>query len=229
MEDPNLLKESLKKYKKENYYVQTWDEYKNELDKLAAKIVNYVKKNNLKIDAIIPVLRGGNIPATFLAYTLDILSILPVQYKYFFIPGKCQLRRLLEIDQTAIIRDNPVFLLIEGNHCYGNQAKYAANDLKKIFPKSRIIYGASNMDYKYQDVVTDAEVSFYGNLTNCCKELTDEECDKLGIQYKKELLFPWEKIDEEWEIIEFKQHHYNNLEELMAKAPLVAEYPLPTS
>ncbi len=125
-----------------------------------------------------------------------------------------------------MLKENPVFLLIEGNHCYGNQAKYAARDLKLAFPKSRIIYGASNMDYKYQDVVKDAEISFYGNLTNCCKELTDEECRKLRIQYKKDLLFPWENIKEEWEIVELKQHKYANLEKIMANSPLVAEYDL---
>lgn len=226
MQDKDLLKETLKKYKKQNYYVQNWTEYEEELNKLTKKIVDYVNENKIVIDAVVPILRGGNIPATFLAYTLSILNILPVQYKYFFIEGKCELRKLCGINKEVIYKEDPVFLLIEGNHCYGNQAKYAAQDLKKAFPKCRIIYGASNMDYNYQDVVKDAEISFYGNLTNCCKELTDEECEKLGIEYKRELMFPWEKIDEEWEIVELKQHKYNNLEEIKKHSPLVAEYDL---
>lgn len=122
--------------------------------------------------------------------------------------------------KTLVLREDPVFLLIEGNHCYGNQAKYAAFDLKVAFPKCRIIYGASNMDYNYQDVVKDAEVVFYGNLTNCCKELTNEECEKLDIEYHKELIFPWEKIHEEWEIVEMKQHKYANLQEIMNHSSL---------
>lgn len=226
MQDPDLLKETLKKYKKENYQVMSWSEYELELRKLTDKIVKYVKDNNLKVDVVVPILRGGNIPATYLAYTLDVLTILPVQYKYFFIPGKCELRRLLSIDKKSIVKSNPVILLVEGNHCYGNQAKYAARDLKKTFPKSRIVYGASNMDYKYQNVVKDAEISFYGNLTNCCKELSDKECNQLGIQYKKELIFPWESIAEEWKIVELKQHQYSNVDKLRESSPLVAEYPL---
>ncbi len=137
--------------------------------------MDYVKENNIQIDVVVPILRGGNIPATYLAYTLGVLQILPVQYKYFFIDGKkCELRRISAIKKEGVYKDNPTFLLVEGNHCYGNQAKYAARDLKKTFPNCKIIYAASNMDYNYQNVVEDAEVSFYGSLTNCCKELSDE-------------------------------------------------------
>jgi len=227
MEDKNLLKEALKKYNKDIYYVLSWTEYQKELNNLTKKIVDYVNKNQIYIDAVVPILRGGNIPATYLAYTLSILQILPVQYKYFFIDGKrCELRRLSTIKREDIYKDNPTFLLIEGNHCYGNQAKYAAKDLKTTFPNCRIIYGASNMDYNYQDVVKDAEVSFYGSLTNACKELSDKECEDLGLEYKKEPLFPWEKVDEEWEIAELKQHKYNNLKEIQENSELIAEYDL---
>ncbi len=226
MQDQNLLRDALKKYKKSNYYIQDWLEYSKELQKLTDKVVTYVQANQLNVDAVVPILRGGNIPATFIAYALDVLTILPVQYKYFFVGKKCELRKMFGINRDVILRKNPTFVLIEGNHCYGNQAKYAARDLKLAFPKCRIIYGASNMDYNYQDVVKDAEVSFYGNLTNCCKELTDEECRKLGLEYKRELLFPWERIDEEWKIIEMKQHEYMNVKEIISQSALVAEFDL---
>jgi len=227
MQDKQLLKEALKKYNKDDYYILSWDEYQSELDTLTKKIVEYVNKNKINIDAVVPILRGGNIPATYLVYTLSVLHILPVQYKYFFIDKKrCELRRLFTIKKESIHKDNPTFLLIEGNHCYGNQARYAAKDLKSTFPNCRIIYGASNMDYNYQDVVKDAEISFYGSLTNACKELTNKECESLGLEYKKELIFPWEKVNEEWEIVELKQHKYNNLEEIQANSKLVAEYDL---
>lgn len=226
MQDQNLLKEALKKYKKSNYHIQNWSECSKELNKLTDKVVKYVQANSVHVDAVVPILRGGNIPATCIAYALDVLTILPVQYKYFFVGKKCELKKMLGINREMIFRKDPTFILIEGNHCYGNQAKYAARDLKLIFPDCRIIYGASNMDYKHQDVVKDAEVSFYGNLTNCCKELTDEECRNLNIEYKKELLFPWERINEEWEIIEMKQHGYVNVEEIIDQSTLVAEFNL---
>lgn len=93
MQDKNLLKETLKKYKKTNYYVQSWSEYNVELTKLTDKIVSYVTEKKLVVDAVIPLLRGGNIPGTYLAYTLDILTILPVQYKYFFVKNISLKRR----------------------------------------------------------------------------------------------------------------------------------------
>jgi hypothetical protein len=226
MQDKDLLKETLKKYKKENYRVMSWSEYEVELKNLTTKVVDYITDNNLTVDVVVPILRGGNIPATYIAYALNVLAITPVQYKYFFVPGKCELRRLQSINKEIITKSNPVILLIEGNHCYGNQAKYAARDLKAEFPDSRIIYGASNMDYKYQDVIKDVEVSLYGNLTNCCKELSDTESEKLGIDYKQELIFPWENIEEEWDIVELKQHKYSNVDKLREISPLVAEYPL---
>jgi len=226
MDNKDLLKIALEKYKKENYYVQSWEEYNNELSVLIDKVTTYVKKKNIVIDAVVPILRGGNIPATFLAYTLNILTILPVQYKYFFLPGVCELRRLLSINKKLITNMKPTFLLVEGNHCYGNQAKYAASDLKKSFPKATIIYAASNMDYNYQDVVKDAKVSFYGRLTNCCKELTKPECNKLRIEYEREPIFPWENIQEEWKIVELKQYKYNNVNELRNSSPLIKKFPL---
>ncbi len=98
MQDKQLLKEALKKYNKDDYYILSWDEYQSELDTLTKKIVEYVNKNKINIDAVVPILRGGNIPATYLVYTLSVLHILPVQYKYFFIDKKrYELRKLFTI------------------------------------------------------------------------------------------------------------------------------------
>lgn len=226
MQDPDLLKEALKKYKRENYYVQAWDEYLPELTSLINKVTKYVQAENLTVDAVVPILRGGNIPATFLAYQLKVLIILPVQYKYFFVPGKVELRRLQSLNTDFLTRKDPTLLLVEGNHCYGNQAKYAAEDIKKVLPNSKIIYATSNMDYNYQSVVSSAEISIYGSLTNACKELTDKECARLGLEYKRELLFPWENIAEEWEIVELKQTKYTDVEKLRTNSTLIAEFPV---
>ncbi|NMB56851.1 hypothetical protein GYA19_02835 [Candidatus Beckwithbacteria bacterium] len=85
MQDQNLLKEALKKYDKNNYVVLSWQEYDDELNKLTAKIVSYVKTNNIHVDAVVPLLRGGNIPATFIAYKLDLLTILLCSINIFLL------------------------------------------------------------------------------------------------------------------------------------------------
>ena len=108
MQDQNLLRDALKKYKKSNYYIQDWLEYSKELQKLTDKVVTYVQANQLNVDAVVPILRGGNIPATFIAYALDVLTILPVQYKYFFVGKKCELRKMFGINRDVILRKNRV-------------------------------------------------------------------------------------------------------------------------
>lgn len=48
------------------------------MEKLYKQINNYIKKNDITIDAVIPVLRGGGFLGTFLAYKLRSLILLPV-------------------------------------------------------------------------------------------------------------------------------------------------------
>jgi hypothetical protein len=215
------LADALAKYKKENLYIRSWAEYSVELEALTKKVTEYIKKNNIIVDAVVPIERGGNCAGTYLAYKLSILQILPVQYKYFFVGKICELKKMLGVPKDAFTKDEaPVFLLVEGNHCMGFMADTVAKDLKKQFPKCRIIYAASNMDYNHQDAVKDAEVSFYGELQNDCMELSDEECREHGIDPEKSLLFPWEGIEEEWTTIQLKQFKFNRVEKLRKKAKL---------
>ncbi|MCW8966123.1 MAG: phosphoribosyltransferase [Candidatus Pacearchaeota archaeon] len=119
-----------------------WDEYfEKELSVLAEKIMNYINKNNIKIDAVVPLLRGGNISATYLAYKLNILRITPVQYKYFFKEKVANLVQIQKVDESLFDKNAELtFLLVEGNHCYGTAAMNAAKGLKEQFPNCKIIY-----------------------------------------------------------------------------------------
>lgn len=49
----------LSKYKKEDFKHVSWEEYGKTLDKLYKKVNKYIRKENIKIDAVIPILRGG--------------------------------------------------------------------------------------------------------------------------------------------------------------------------
>ena len=49
MQDADVLKETLKKYKKENYHVMTWEEYEVELKSLTRKAFVLSEKLMLKI------------------------------------------------------------------------------------------------------------------------------------------------------------------------------------
>ena len=207
-----------------------WDEYfKGELNVLAKKVLGYVKDNNVKIDAVVPLLRGGNIPGTYLAYKLNVLRITPVQYKYFFKDEVANLVQIQKVNEDLFDKNAELtFLLVEGNHCYGTSAKYAAKGLKEQFPNCKIIYAASNMDYNYLNVVDKyAEVSFYGNLNNDCEEMDREKCEELGIDFDKVTIFPWENEDEEWTTFgEMRQFPFGDAKETEEKAEFIEEFRL---
>ncbi|PKM92036.1 MAG: hypothetical protein CVU81_02655, partial [Euryarchaeota archaeon HGW-Euryarchaeota-1] len=150
--------------KKEDFKRISWNEYGDILEKLYIKVAEYVKKKNIKIDAVVPILRGGAFPGTYLAYKLNLLRILPVQYKYFFKNKKIELKCILDLPKVDLPK-KPIFLLVEQNHCFGITASTAAKDLKNKFPYCRIIYAADTMDYSYaKNKYVDA--IFFGVYTN---------------------------------------------------------------
>lgn len=202
----------LPNYKKEDFKQLSWDEYGKTLQEIYEKILKYVQENKIKIDAVIPILRGGAFPGAYLAFKFNLLTIFPVQYKYFFKNSKMELRQILSIPKTNF-PDKPVFLLVEQNHCFGLTGKTAAKDIKKDFPDCKIIYVADHMDYSYQKNEY-ADVIFYGKLTNETRAMSEEECKKVGI-FPFSYLFPWESLEEEWKTVQGEQFEYDDTERVL--------------
>lgn len=202
----------------------TWEEYGKIMEKLYKQINNYVKNNNITIDAVIPILRGGGFLGTFLAYKLRSLTILPVQYKYFFVGNnKAELRRILStVKKSMFDKENPVFLTVEGDQCFGNTVIHTIKDLKKMFPKCKIIHVADCLDYYYRDSVKkDVLKIFYGQYTNHCEMLSAKECKKYNVI---DVMAPWENIDEETAVMQGKQYRYINDEKVKNKSTKKAEF-----
>jgi hypothetical protein len=207
----------LEKYRKSDFKKLRWEEYGKILEELFKKVSKYIKEKNIEIDVVVPILRGGAFPGTFLAFKFHLLRILPVQYKYFFEGRELVLKKLFGLSKFDFKeKENPVFLLVENNHCFGLTAETAAKDLKAEFPNCRIIYAADLMDYSYQKNKY-AEAIFFGKLNNETKKLSDEECKRLGIDNKSRL-FPWEDIEEEWTTVQGEQFKYADVEEVSASA-----------
>jgi len=192
----------------------SWKEYGEECDKIYKEILDYTQKNNTKVDAIIPILRGAMTLGSFLAYKLKILKILPVQYKYFFVSkNKAELRQILFTPTKDYLKiKNPTFLVVEGDQCFGNTVLTVIKDLKKKFPGCKILHAADCVDYKYKDVVKDVEACFYGRYTNHCEELSKKECESAGIEFDSTIA-PWENEAEEEATVEGEQFIYEDLEE----------------
>ena len=200
----------LAKYKKKDFIKISWEDYGVVLENLYKKVQKYIQEENIKIDAVVPILRGGAFPGTYLTFKLHLLRILPVQYKYFFIGKKIQLRKVLDFPKIGLqFPRKPNFLLVENNHCFGLTASTAAEDLKQDFPNCKIIYAADHIDYSYQK--NDyADAIFYGRLTNETKALTLKECKAKKVE-NISYLFPWEDLDEEWITVKGKQFKYQDI------------------
>lgn len=198
----------LLKYSKKDFKRVSWEGYGKTLETLYQKIEKYLKEKNIKIDAVVPILRAGAFPGTYLAYKLRLLKILPIQYKY--LPGQSiepvKLLDGLSLDRK--IGSPAVFLLVENNHCFGTSAKMAAEELKKFFSSCKIIYVAAHMDYSHQDAVS-AEAVFYGRLTNEARGLNLEEAKEKGLT-NEIFLFPWENLEEEWAAVSGEPFNYNS-------------------
>lgn len=207
----------------------TWKEYKSLLEKLSSDISKYLKKNNLKVDTVVPIMRGGGVPGIYLAYALHVLSILPVHYHYDFREtGKMKLRRFITIKKyTDLIPKNPVILLVEGNQCFGNTANAALKDIKNNIKNPVVLYAADLMDYCYKDAVK-ADAVFFGRYSNECETLSNEKARKKGI-FPGAKLLPWEIEKEEKETIKTKQFNYSDLNQYFTKSKVVKEIKLDNS
>lgn len=215
----------LAKYKKSDFKKLNWDKYGAILEKLSKKVNKHVRENNIKIDAVVPILRGGAFPGTYLAFRLHLLKILPVQYKYFFVGENIELRKVLPLPKTEFGQNcPPTFLLVENNHCFGLTAETAARDLKDEFPSCHIIYAADTMDYSYQKN-DHADAIIYGELTNDTRGIDEKEAKKKGLTNKMHL-FPWEDLEEEWTTIQGKQYHYEDEDRVASLAALKTSFHL---
>jgi len=196
-----------KKYKKSDFKKISWEEYGDVLEVLYKKVDRYLRTNKVKIDAIVPILRGGAFPGVFFSYKLHILRIIPVQYKYLF-EGSFKLRQLMPVRKPNFkLPKNPTFLLVENNHCYGTTAIKVAGDLRKKFPGCKIVYAAAWVDYSNRENKI-FDVSFYGKLTNETGGLSKQEVEKRGIENSMSL-FPWEDINEEFAAVSSKEFKYD--------------------
>ncbi len=204
----------LAEYKKSDFKRLTWEEYGKTLEVLYRKVALYLKEHELRVEAVIPILRAGAFPGTYLAYRLHILRLLPVQYHYHFEKGKAFFRQILDLPEAIPdLSQRPTLLVVEGNHRFGLTAQTAIADIKKRFPRAKILYAADHMDYSFRKI-EGADAVFFGKLTNETRQLPCDEAREKGINPLSEL-FPWEDLDEEWTTVQGKQFKYTDLEVLV--------------
>ena len=178
-------------FTKRSFAKISWNEIDSITDKLAKSVNRFIKKSNLEIAYIAPIIRGGDIPAVLLSHKLGVLRFFPMQINkqnFLFEPAGIKLPRL---------KPKQAILLVEGNQVSGGTSNMAVKKIHDIFGKSaNVIYVCISTDYSTKDKVKNIVFNDYGILTNEMQTLSNTECKKLGVRSKL-TLYPWENIIEE--------------------------------
>ena len=181
----------MKKYTKEDVYQVTWEE----LDKLVSNLVAEMSEDNLRIHVISPILRSGGVLATMLANKLNVVPMLPVQFKYSYQP--LQLHQVSSLPDLLVDLPGHVnILLCEGNLSAGTTATAAAELLREKYPYAKIYLAALTKVYGCPEKLEGIEKVFYGQLTDESFVATLEEKESMRIRSGM-TVFPWEDASAE--------------------------------
>lgn len=187
-------------YTEKDLDIISWKRIDEYIDKIYLDVDKYIKKNGLKIRYISPILRGGGIPAVKLSHLFDQVDMLPIQLKNNLKTKKIDIKINLDYVKNSELNENEAILLVEGNHVTGRTANIATNMLINKFGEStKIIYVSLTRDYTYRYSVKNTIYTTWARTTNETKELSEDECNKLNIDYKLVSVYPWENVKEELE------------------------------
>ena len=176
----------------------SWDRIDNFINKIYKDVSNYLIKNNLKIKYIVPIMRGGGIPAIIFSHSFDVIDMLPIQLKHNHETHNIDKKIELDYVEKVNIDSNECILLVEGNHVTGKTANIAVDLIRKKFGDNvKIIYVSLTRDYTYRNSVNNVCFTTWAMTTNETKKLSEDECKKLNINYNLVSVYPWENIEEE--------------------------------
>lgn len=176
----------------------SWERIDGFIDKIYKDVNNYLIQNDLKIKYIIPIMRGGGIPAVIFSHLFGVIDMLPIQLKHNSETNNIDKKIGLEYINDSSIDNNECILLVEGNHVTGKTANIAVDLIRQKFGNDvKIIYVSLTRDYTYRNSVNNVYYTTWAMTTNEMKELSEEECKKLNINYSLVSVYPWENVKEE--------------------------------
>lgn len=176
----------------------SWERIDKFINKIYEDVNNYLKDNNLSIKYIIPIMRGGGIPAIKLSHMFNVVDMLPIQLKHNHENHSIDTKIGLDYLDDNSINKNECILLVEGNHVTGETANISVRMIREKFGKDvKIIYVSLTRDYTYKDSVKNVCFTTWAMTTNEMKKLSKEDCNKLNIEYNLVSVYPWENVKEE--------------------------------
>jgi hypoxanthine phosphoribosyltransferase len=185
-------------YTEKDLDIISWERIDGFIDKIYNDVKNYIDENNLTIKYVSPILRGGAVPAVKLSHMFNVVDMLPIQLKHNAETGGVDLKVSLDYLKNPTINGNECILLVEGNHVTGTTANIAVNLLREKFGDNvKIIYVSLTRDYTNRYSVKNTCFTTWAMTTNETKDVSKEDCEKLGIKYDLVSVYPWENVKEE--------------------------------
>ncbi len=176
----------------------SWERIDGFIDKIYKDVNKYLKENHLKIKYISPIMRGGGVPSVMFSHLFDIIDMLPIQLKHNSETNNIDKKIGLEYIDNPNIDNNECILLVEGNHVTGKTANIAVDLIRQKFGNDvKIIYVSLTRDYTYRNSVNNVCYTTWAMTTNEMKELSEDACKKLNINYNLVSVYPWENVTEE--------------------------------
>ncbi len=191
------------KYQTQDFKPMTYELLDTSVRQIHKEINDFLARENLRVKYVAPILRGGGIPGTLLAYYLGIIDMLPIQIKSG--AGKRTFETKIPFDYDVKLASDECILLVDGNHATGKTANIARKMITdKLGENTKIIYACVTQDYAHRDVVDGVVFSTAALYTNEMKDLSPAECKKVGVDYAPVYLYPWEDKKTEMDALNAK-------------------------
>ncbi|HUQ85115.1 MAG TPA: phosphoribosyltransferase [Candidatus Limnocylindrales bacterium] len=185
------------KIQREDLREMSYQEFGELLNTLTKKIEEYVLKNNLKIDLVVPILRSGGFTGLHLASKLKIINILPAQYKYIY-SQEIKIEKKFDFPKLNFtLPPNRNILIVDSNTVHKKIAAKVITDVYDLYPMAKLYFASALIDQSIKSLDFIEQI-FYGELSNEGRFISNVEAEKMGITNEIRI-FPWENIDEEWE------------------------------
>lgn len=188
----------IRKVTEQDFFQMTWEEFECHAKRIATDISTFCEAQNINIDFVCPIIRGGSILATYLSHHLGVIPCIGIQLKNL---NSGDIKHIYEgfscFPKQKRTEHEYTVLLVEGNHCSGRTALMACQLLHQYFPNIKIIYASLARDYAHKDIVSNVIFSttgYYSNESNA--KYSPEFMTKHRIM-EKYVVFPWELIQEE--------------------------------
>ena len=180
------------------FFPLTWEHYGILIEDLWKDLSKKLTEKNIKIDAVITILREGAFTALPMAYKLNTYKILTIQYKYMLFNGSNELRKISDLTPANFeLPESPTFLLCDTFPCGGKTKFLAMEEIKKVYPSCKFVFASLIQDLT---VEKNADVIFaaYGFDIDENWHTTHPLFKRLGIADKAlDVCLPWENREEE--------------------------------